>query len=95
MPSKVANQVEHMGAEAAKRYVENNSFFNASWSEKDITKALNKGYEKAVKKGIKTGTYTFKYLGEKITICLTDGYFSTAYGHHSYTVEQLLKFGGK
>jgi hypothetical protein len=89
-PNRVAEQISRMSPNKANEYIGTRSFFNKSWSEKKITKALNKGYQKAIKEGITDGKYVFKYMGEKITICIDNGIFKTGYGNHYYSAEELL-----
>ena len=58
---------------------------------KDIENAV-----KALNSGVTTGKYSFKYLGENVTVCLEDCVFKTGYGDYVYTYDELLKLlGGK
>ncbi|WHH58413.1 RHS repeat-associated core domain-containing protein [Petroclostridium sp. X23] len=91
MPSKYAKQALHQSKEAVEQYLSKKSFFNPNWSEQQITQALNSAYKDAVNKGITNGYHTIEAYGEKVQIFIRDGNFSTGFGTHSLTYEQLIK----
>ena len=67
-PARVARQFEYMDEEAITKYLNEVSFFNKSWTEEQITDALNYGYKEALLKGITTGEYSFEFMGDIITV---------------------------
>lgn len=48
------------------------------------------GYD-LLNRGVITGKYSFKYLGENVTVYLEDGIFKTGYGDYVYTYDELVK----
>lgn len=95
MPSKVAQKFEHMSETEISNYLKDVTFFSKSWTEKQITEALNYGYQEAITKGVTTGKYSFSYEGEKITVYLNEGTLSTGYGHNVYTYEEIIGSKGR
>ncbi len=59
-PTRVAQQFKHMDKVSINKYLDEVSFFNKSWTEEQITEALNYGYKEALSKGVLTGEYSFK-----------------------------------
>ncbi|WP_231928966.1 hypothetical protein [Brevibacillus sp. SKDU10] len=66
------------------------SYFNKEWLNKQMADAVQFAFDDAVKKG-KTcdGKHVVEYLGEKITIYIGEGFPSTAYGPHRYTLKDF------
>lgn len=69
-------------------------FFEWNWTEKQVRAALNFGYKEALNNSVTTGKYSFKYLGENVTVYLENGVFKTGYGDYVYTYDELLKLLG-
>ena len=92
MPSRVAQQFLHLSADTDKiaDYLKKESFFNLSWTEQQIINALNYGYREALSHNVRSGYYSFKYLGEEITIFLQEGILKTGFGPHHYTLEEIM-----
>lgn len=96
MPARYVKQLQYMSKEASEQYLSYKTFFNSNWTDEQVRAALNYGYKEALNSGVTTGKYSFKYLGENITVCLEDGVFKTGYGNYVYTYDELLKLlGGK
>ncbi len=96
MPARYAKQLQYMSKEAAEQYLSYKTFFNSNWTDEQVTAALNYGYKEALNSCVTTGKYSFKYLGENVTVFLEDGVFKTGYGDYIYTYDELLKLlGGK
>ena len=96
MPTRYAKQLQFMSKEAAEQYLSYKTFFNPNWTDEQVRAALNYGYKEALNSGVTTGKYSFKYLGENVTVCLEDCVFKTGYGDYVYTYDELLKLlGGK
>ncbi len=95
MPSKVAQQFEYMSEIDINNYLKDVSFFNKSWTEGQVVEALNYGYQEAINKGVSTGKYSFIYGGEKVTVYLNEGAFSTGYGHNVCTYEDIVGSKGR
>ena len=96
MPVIYAKQLQYMSKDAAEQYLSYKIFFNSNWTDEQVRAALNFGYKEALNSGVTTGKYSFKYLGENVTVCLEEGIFKTGYGDYVYTYDELLKMlGGK
>lgn len=96
MTVRYAKQLQYMSKDAAEQYLSYKTFFNSNWTDEQVRAALNFGYKEALKSGVTTGKYSFKYLGENVTVCLEEGIFKTGYGDYVYTYDELLKLlGGK
>ena len=96
MPVRYAKQLQYMSKDAAEQYLSYKTFFNSNWTDEQVRAALNFGYKEALNSGVTTGKYSFKYLGENVTVCLEEGIFKTGYGDYVYTYDELLKLlGGK
>ncbi len=89
-PARVAQQFSHMSDEAVSNYLKNVTFFNRSWTESQITDALNYVYKKAVANGVVTGEYSFEYLGDTVTVYLEEGVFKSGYGDYVYSYEEIM-----
>lgn len=50
--------------------------------------------KEALNSGVTAGQYSYKYLGENITLYLEEGIFKTGYGDYVYTYDELLKLLG-
>ena len=95
IPRKYAQQIYHKLLKGLKiKEDEKISFFNKFWSNSDIEDAINYGRNEAIKQGITDGNLEIMYKGEKITICMSEGIFKTAYGDHSYSIDELLELLG-
>lgn len=79
-----------MDKELGLKYVDEVTFFNKSWTEEQITDALNYRYKEALSKGVTTGKYNFKYLGENVTVYLKEGVFKSGYGDYIYSYEVIM-----
>ncbi len=90
-PARVANQFRYMSESAIQKYLQGTTFFNRVWSEEQIIQALNYGYQEALANGISTGEYSFKYLGDNITVYLENGTFHSGYGDYRYTYEEIMQ----
>ena len=96
MPVIYAKQLQYMSKEATEQYLSYKTFFNSNWTDEQVREALNFGYKEALNSGVTTGKYSFKYLGENVTVCLEEGIFKTGYGDYVYAYDELLKLlGGK
>lgn len=96
MPVRYAKQLQYMSKDAAEQYLSYKTFFNSNWTDEQVRAALNFGYKEALNSGVTTGKFSFKYLGENVTVCLEEGIFKTGYGDYVYTYDELLKMlGGK
>ena len=82
MPVRYAKQLQYMSKDAAKQYLSYKTFFNSNWTDEQVRAALNFGYKEALNSGVTTGKYSFKYLGENVTVCLEEGIFKTGYGDY-------------
>ncbi|WP_346887892.1 hypothetical protein [Clostridium sp. UBA1056] len=84
---------DHMVSRYAKQVVEGSlskkSFFNPSWTEEQVTNALNSAYKDAVIDGY----HTYKIYGEEINIFMGEGKFSTGFGNHKFTYNEIINFG--
>ncbi len=72
------------------KYLDEVSFFNKPWTEEQITEALNYGYKEELSKGVVTGEYSFKYLGDNVTIYVEEGVFKSGYGDYIYSYEEIM-----
>lgn len=80
MPERYAKQVPHVSKETFEKYLEDNTFFNPSWSEETILEGVKTAYGNALKSGSK-GTYDYYYNGEYIRLFINeDGGLGSAYG---------------
>lgn len=86
MPARYAKQLQYMSKEGAEQYLNYKTFFNSNWTDEQVREALNSG--------VTTGKYSFKYLGENVTVYLEDGIFKTGYGDYVYTYDELVKLLG-
>ncbi|MCK4261426.1 MAG: hypothetical protein KAX49_20825, partial [Halanaerobiales bacterium] len=93
MPSRYAKQVSYQSREIVEEYLSKKSFFNPSWAEEQVSTALNSAYKDAVSKGTKNGYHLFDIYGEQISIYMRDGNFSTGFGMHKLTYDDIMKFG--
>ena len=93
MASRYAKQVSYQSKEAVEAYLGKKSFFNPQWTEKQVTNALNSAYKDAVNQGVTNGYHTYKAYGEDIKIFMRDGKFSTGFGNHTFTYEQIINLG--
>lgn len=59
--------------------------------EDQVKEVTLKGLNEAKTLGIQTGSHETTYMGEKVTIQLANNILKTAYGNHSYTMEQLIQ----
>ena len=91
MPARYAKQLQYMSKEGAEQYLNYKTFFNSNWTDEQVRAALNFGYKEALNRGVITGKYSFKYLGENVTVYLEDGIFKTGYGDYVYTYDELVK----
>lgn len=64
-------------------------FFNKDWSTDKCLSAVSQVYDAAKNKGIITDTFTMKIFGEDITVALTDGILSTAWGTYKYKLQDF------
>lgn len=94
MPARYAKQLQYMSKEATEQYLSYKTFFNSNWTDEQVTAALNYGYKEALNSGVTTGKYSFKYLGDNVTVCIEDSVFKTGYGDYVYTYDELLKLLG-
>ena len=74
---------------SAEKLLDDKTFFNRKWSEKEVVEAVNRVYNEAVSKGITKGEYTSIVSGEKITVCFRDGGFHTAYGKYEFSLSDF------
>lgn len=93
MASRYAKQVPYQSKEAVEAYLKKKSFFNPQWTEKQVTNALNSAYKDAVNQGVTNGYHTYKAYGEEIKIFMREGKFSTGFGNHTFTFEQIINLG--
>jgi len=89
-PTRVAQQFKHMDKVSINKYLDEVSFFNKSWTEEQITEALNFGYKETLSKGVVNGEYSFKYLGDNVTIYVEEGVFKSGYGDYIYSYEEIM-----
>ena len=94
MPARYAKQLQYMSKEGAEQYLNYKTFFNSNWTDEQVRAALNFGYKEALNSGVITGKYSFKYLGENVTVYLEDGILKTGYGDYVYTYDELVKLLG-
>ena len=94
MPARYAKQLQYMSKEVVKQYLNYKTFFNSNWTEEQVKAAINFGYKEALNSGVTTGKYSFKYLGENVTVYLEDGIFKTGYGDYVYTYDELITLLG-
>ena len=71
----------------------NQTFFNKNWSSSQINSAIQRGQDLALSQGKTSGTFTFTYRGESVTVYMRNGLARSAWGHHTYTPQQLLNLG--
>lgn len=93
MVSRYVKQVQYQSKEVVEGYLSKKSFFNPSWTEEQVTNALNSAYKDAVNKGIADGYHTYKIYGEEINIFMREGKFSTGFGNHKFTYDEIINFG--
>ncbi|WP_252225245.1 hypothetical protein [Clostridium sp. ZBS2] len=91
--SRYVKQVPYQSKEVVEGYLSKKSFFNPSWTEEQVTNALNSAYKDAVSKGITDGYHTYKIYGEEINIFMREGKFSTGFGNHKFTYDEIINFG--
>ncbi|MEE0348930.1 MAG: pre-toxin TG domain-containing protein [Lachnospiraceae bacterium] len=94
MPARYAKQLQYMSKEGAEQYLNYKTFFNSNWTDEQVRAALNFGYKEALNSGVITEKYSFKYLGENVTVYLEDGILKTGYGDYVYTYDELVKLLG-
>ncbi|KRF27647.1 hypothetical protein ASG93_29325 [Paenibacillus sp. Soil787] len=85
MPDTFAKQVNYMPEADFTKYLEDNTFFNSSWTKEDIISGVETAYQSAFKDGV-TGRYDYYYNGEYIRLFIdSNGNLSSAYGLNKLT----------
>jgi len=67
------------------------SFFNRSWSDERIIRAVQIAYNEAKRQGIRGSQFTITVYGERITVFInSSGVLDSAWGSH---ILRLIDFG--
>jgi hypothetical protein len=91
IPAEFANQAKHFSADVLQSRLNNQTFFNPSWSKDEIINYVNEAYTKLREQGV-TGLNSYTVKGETIMLHIKpDGKFSTAYGLHKLPVSHFIK----